>query len=286
VVRRQTGCTDFSQPAPIKRRGRPVPRSTRSRAVALFPGSRSGSFEGAAQARCARLRTTARSALPKVLVCMLPQIHAYWHSGPLSPYEQLSIASFLAHGPPYILYSYEKIEAPKGVQLRDAAEIVPKDRLFFYRGPGAGSVAGFTNLFRYALLRRNEGCWADVDVVRLSGSFPSGEFIFGWESSETIGTAVLACAAESSLLAELHAFADQKGGARRVGRSRTLQAHCPDPWNPLRAFRPSTRPAVSDPLPRRLLALQPVPDGGRQIPLRRQRDAASLERGPQAPHPA
>lgn len=100
--------------------------------------------------------------------------------------------SFIDHGFRFELYAYEDIDAPRGVQVRDAREVLPASRVFTYqRGPGAGSVAAFANLFRYKLLLDAGGWWVDADVLCLRSALPSHEVVFGWESDQLLGNAVL-----------------------------------------------------------------------------------------------
>jgi hypothetical protein len=98
-------------------------------------------------------------------------INSLWIGRPLSLIERLSIISFLRNGHEYHLYCYDKIGGvPKGVIVRDAAEILPASEIFYYEhraGKGKGSVAAFANLFRYKLLLERGGWWMDTDMVCL-----------------------------------------------------------------------------------------------------------------------
>jgi len=96
-------------------------------------------------------------------------INSLWVGKSLSLMEQLSITSFLRNGHEYDLYCYNEIaDVPAGATLRDAAEILPSSEIFYYRhGAGKGSVAGFSNLFRFKLLFEKRGWWVDTDVVCL-----------------------------------------------------------------------------------------------------------------------
>jgi hypothetical protein len=95
-------------------------------------------------------------------------VNSFWQ-GRLSTLQKLSLNSYLAHGHQLHLYSYYKIpDLPPGVVLKDAGEILPPERIFVYRkGPGKGSIAGFSDLFRYVLLFKKGGWWTDLDVVCL-----------------------------------------------------------------------------------------------------------------------
>ncbi|SDU37887.1 hypothetical protein [Stappia sp. ES.058] len=90
-------------------------------------------------------------------------VHMLWVAGELCRLGQISCASFLAHGYDLQLWSYGGLtNAPDGVTLREAREILPENRIFRYAN---GSLAGFANLFRYAVLARHGGLWADTDVL-------------------------------------------------------------------------------------------------------------------------
>lgn len=99
------------------------------------------------------------------------EVNSYWGDGPLTNVEKLCMRSFLKHGIGYNLYAHDHVaEVPPGVELRDAEPIVPRSKIFRYP-PGTfngGSLAGFANLFRYALLERSGGWWVDADVCCLA----------------------------------------------------------------------------------------------------------------------
>ena len=94
--------------------------------------------------------------------------------------EQLSIASFLLNGHEYHLYVYEEIvNAPKGTVLEAAHRILPESAIFQYRNHP--SHAGFSNFFRYKLLLRKGGWWADTDVVCLKPLVFQSPYVFASE---------------------------------------------------------------------------------------------------------
>ena len=102
---------------------------------------------------------------------MLAPIQMLWVEGPLSALERLSMASFMRCGHPVHLYVYGHVAAvPEGVTVLDGRSILPEERICRYgpaAGPGEGSLALFSNLFRYALLERHGGIWSDCDMVCL-----------------------------------------------------------------------------------------------------------------------
>ena len=99
---------------------------------------------------------------------MLDPIQSLWIGGRLSTLERLSVASFLAHGHPYHLYTYGEVEGvPDGAKVHDAREVLPEDRIFTYQtgAVGKGGYSGFANLWRLHLLHDRGGWWADTDIV-------------------------------------------------------------------------------------------------------------------------
>jgi hypothetical protein len=97
-------------------------------------------------------------------------VHSCWCGPePLGRLQQLTVASFLGHGHRFVLWTYtrELIVLP-GVELRDAAEILP--RKFIYRLDGTehpGSLAFFSDLFQLTLLEQCGGWWVQMDVTCL-----------------------------------------------------------------------------------------------------------------------
>ena len=115
----------------------------------------------------------------------LPIIQCLWIGNRLSALERLSLSSFLHHGHAVHLYVYGDVaKVPDGVVLRDAAAILPANRIFTYQN--RNSYAGFANLFRYKLLCEQGGCWADADMICLAPIAHRTEHLF---VSEHIGDA-------------------------------------------------------------------------------------------------
>ena len=83
-------------------------------------------------------------------------VQGLWVGGRLSELERLSIASFLAHGHRYHLYTYGDVPNVRpGAVIHDGREILPESRIFRYRDHA--SYAGFANFFRYRLLSSAAG---------------------------------------------------------------------------------------------------------------------------------
>lgn len=144
----------------------------------------------------------------------LPTVCSFWH-GELSWLERLCITSFVREGHPFVLYAYHELQdVPAGVEVRDAGEVVPRERLFFYKGHG--TVGVFSDLFRASLLRRGAGIWVDCDVFCLRPLEGYGDYIVGYERAPrpdgtggSLNGAVLLCPADSPLVgAMLSVFTD------------------------------------------------------------------------------
>lgn len=95
-------------------------------------------------------------------------VRTMWHGSPLSIWEELSLRSFVRFGHEVELYAYEQMNVPKGVQLRDANEVLPEKDIFGYaNGLAKGSFMAFSNLFRMLLLYEKGGVWSDLDMLCL-----------------------------------------------------------------------------------------------------------------------
>jgi hypothetical protein len=116
-----------------------------------------------------------------------------FHYGEMSPLEVTCMRSFLDHGHELTIFTYDRSTVASQFRTADANLIVPREKVFFYASdPGKGSVSGFSNLFRYMLLREFADFWVDTDVLCLSSEWPNAsEFVAGWESEKWIGSAVL-----------------------------------------------------------------------------------------------
>lgn len=129
-------------------------------------------------------------------------IQSLWIGAELSVMEQLSIASFIAHGHPYHLYVYEKVvNVPPAVELRDAGEILPKSSAFQYTG--IPSWAGFANFFRYKLLLERGGWWADTDLISLEPFTFEADYVFSSQFSlgrQMVNIGAIKCPAGSELM--------------------------------------------------------------------------------------
>jgi Alpha 1,4-glycosyltransferase conserved region len=111
------------------------------------------------------------------------------------------------HGHHVTLWCYEPIEdVPTHVKLADAETILPKSSITRHRQ--SGSLAVFSDRFRYHLLRRQSATWLDVDVLLLHPLDSTSPYLFGWETPTSICTAVMRLPSGSPVLEDLIGLAD------------------------------------------------------------------------------
>jgi hypothetical protein len=124
-----------------------------------------------------------------------------WIGPALGALERACLRSILRQGHPLALYCYdEPAGIPDGVEVRDAAEILPAEQIVRHR---TGSVSLFSNRFRYELLRREEGVWVDTDFYFLASLPNDRSYLFGCADDGMLGTGLLLLPPGSPLLPEL-----------------------------------------------------------------------------------
>lgn len=101
---------------------------------------------------------------------MSRQIAQFLWVGPgLAPLESACIRSFVEVGYEVHLYAYDALNAvPDGVTMKDANEILDRDKIFLGAGTNGGSYAPFADRFRYHLLYKKGGWWFDTDHFAIS----------------------------------------------------------------------------------------------------------------------
>ena len=114
----------------------------------------------------------------------LPLIQGLWVGGDALPdLVRISICSFIEQGHPYHLYSYKPFpNLPPGCIRKDAAEILPEK--YVYRRASDGSLASFSDWFRYELLKKKGGYYADTDIICLKPFDFDEYFVTSWEYAE------------------------------------------------------------------------------------------------------
>ena len=141
----------------------------------------------------------------------------------------------LRQGHSLSLYCYRPPDGvPEGVELRDAADILPESRIIRHH---TGSVALFANLFRYELQRLGVGTWLDCDAYLLAPLDADTPYLFGEYEPGEINNGILRIPADSPLLADLTEPFDEK----RVPHWLPLRARWAAGWR----LRTSGRTGIS-----------------------------------------
>jgi len=124
---------------------------------------------------------------------MLPPVQGLWVGPRLTAMERMAIQSFLDNGHAYHLYCYGDVEGvPRGTTVKNGAEVLPASQIFGYaEGFAKGSVAAFSNFFRYKLLLERGGWWVDTDVVCLRPFAMSDDRLWASERMDLPGDLVV-----------------------------------------------------------------------------------------------
>jgi mannosyltransferase OCH1-like enzyme len=150
-------------------------------------------------------------------------IQSLWIGSPLTNNERLCLRSFVHHGHPFHLYLYEPVpDLPDGVTVKDANEIIPKERLFL---DSRNSYASFSDWFRLRLLLQRPGWWVDMDVVCMQPFDDTGDHCFSSEMhynrrDSVLNNTVIRIPAGAPLLCELIEALElrlKEGGAIKWG---------------------------------------------------------------------
>jgi hypothetical protein len=97
--------------------------------------------------------------------------------------ERLCIASVLEAGHPLDIFTFnEKLEAPPGVIVHDAREIMPARTDLEKAGPWPL----IADIFRLEGLLAGAGTWIDLDVLLLRSLNGMGDLVFGWQDAHVI----------------------------------------------------------------------------------------------------
>ena len=134
----------------------------------------------------------------------LPKVNMLWIGDTLARIEQLSIASWLAHGHEVRLHAYGQVAGVDSrVELADANAILSHDAVMRLRHRSKGSFALASDYFRYRLQIAGAGLWSDSDVVCLKPVGIDGECLYGMQDAREINGAVLYLHRDLPMLREL-----------------------------------------------------------------------------------
>lgn len=124
----------------------------------------------------------------------------FWHGPSLSLYEEACLSSFVRHGISVRLHTFNHaLSVPDGVSLVDAGALARPEEVFAYtQGGHTGSIAAFTDIFRYRVLAKEPGWWFDTDVFCLKDAEhyrqleqQSKGLLVGFEENDRVNGAVM-----------------------------------------------------------------------------------------------
>lgn len=134
-------------------------------------------------------------------------IHSLWIGTQLQNIELLTLSSFISKGHTFYLWVYDDIETPlpNGVKLKNANEILSKEKIFKYlhtnkNGHGKGSVAGFSDIFRCKLLYEKGGWWVDMDVTCFKPFDFDSPYVFRKDKARSIVNNLIKCPPRSAIM--------------------------------------------------------------------------------------
>jgi mannosyltransferase OCH1-like enzyme len=131
-------------------------------------------------------------------------VQSLWIGTELSTMERLCIESFLQNGHEFHLYTYNDIKSvPSQVVIKNAREIISVEKIFKDIN---GSVASFSDWFRYLLLYMKGGWWVDMDIICIKYFDINADYCFGTKSDAKIIGGVLKSPAQAEYLGEILAY--------------------------------------------------------------------------------
>lgn len=129
------------------------------------------------------------------------KINSFYYGNKLNKLEELTIKSFLSNGHEFDLYTYDKnITDYKDNKFNivNANEILDKSNFFTYKGFGDcpnNSVGGFSDIFRFNLLKKVPGWYVDMDVTCLKSfnDFNNTEIVLRPHNSKGVVANIIKC---------------------------------------------------------------------------------------------
>ena len=143
---------------------------------------------------------------------MSPDCVTLWIGDALGQVERACLRSVMHHDHALALYCYRRPSGvPDGIDVRDASEVLPESAIVRHR---SGSVALFSDWFRYELLARGLGTWVDTDLYLVRPLDMDRPYLFGkqivspvrpwrWRARESINGSVLRIPPDSPMLPPL-----------------------------------------------------------------------------------
>lgn len=124
----------------------------------------------------------------------------FWHGPKLQLWNYLCVKSFVDNGFNVNVWTYDELEVPNGATICDAGKYCNREDLTSITQNGKqGCLSAFSDLFRWALLEKEDGWWFDTDCLCLKHESEFAELtvnatiVAGLEPS--YGKSLVACGA-------------------------------------------------------------------------------------------
>lgn len=120
-------------------------------------------------------------------------VASFWHGPRLSALDAACLYSFVLCGFDVTLFCYAPVEnAPTGIKLADAEDIVERSFVERFRVQGRPSIPHFADYFRCCLFRQARLAWIDTDVLCLRPfSIDASRPLLAKQTVDQIGNAIL-----------------------------------------------------------------------------------------------
>ena len=121
----------------------------------------------------------------------------FWDKKKINLFEYCYLKSFVKNNFRVNVYSFEKINLPKSVILKDASKILKKNEMKKFVHQGVKNCpAAFADKFRIELMKKTEGWWFDMDMLCLKKAIEfkkleKNKVIVGLETDKYVNNAVL-----------------------------------------------------------------------------------------------
>lgn len=130
------------------------------------------------------------------------EARAFWTGPRLSPYEELSLLSFIASGARVLLYTDDmSLRVPEGVELVPVNEILTLDTRLFAYEDGDRCLTPHSDFFRYAAVEAFGGWYFDLDIICLRDHLPEAKVYLAREADDIVNAAVMKFPVRSTFLA-------------------------------------------------------------------------------------
>jgi hypothetical protein len=120
-----------------------------------------------------------------------PEFATFWR-GCLSPLEAACLTSYARRGYRLVVFSYELLDLPEGIEAADARDIAAVETSTRFIFNGRPNLSHFTDYFRYQLFSKTNFVWVDADMLLLRPIAPAFERdVIALERSDSVCGAIM-----------------------------------------------------------------------------------------------